>query len=165
MQCPQPGENQGEVVPVKHIFMIFVRVTSVILVLAPLAIPGYPFKLPSERTSHLVDYDSRWRHVRPHETNVRTVGTMTRRMGRGEGEDDKRSMDDQIDYSADPLTAFLGKFLPKDRTAAAPQAKDLVRSSVRVRSTCCLPTVPSSCHTVRREKLPCARSTGELIDI
>lgn len=118
--------------------MVFARVTWVILVLAPLAIQGYPFKLPLESTPHVVNYDPRWSHVRPHETNLRRVGTMTRRMGRGESGDDERFIDDEIDYSADPLTAFLGKFLPKDRTAAAPQAKDLVRPSVRLLSTSCL---------------------------
>lgn len=34
---------------------------------------------------------------------------------------------DGVDYSADPLTAFLGKFLPRGEKSNPPQAKDLVR--------------------------------------
>ncbi|CAM9421972.1 unnamed protein product [Ectocarpus sp. 8 AP-2014] len=33
---------------------------------------------------------------------------------------------DGVDYSADPITAFLGKFLPKGEKSNPPQAKDLV---------------------------------------
>lgn len=35
--------------------------------------------------------------------------------------------DDGVDYSADPITAFLGKFLPSEKEKSkSPQAKDLV---------------------------------------
>ena len=35
--------------------------------------------------------------------------------------------DDGVDYSADPITAFLGKFLPSGKEKSeSPQAKDLV---------------------------------------
>lgn len=39
-----------------------------------------------------------------------------------------------VDYSADPITAFLGKFLPKGEDGAdkSPKAEDLVGSSSRV---------------------------------
>lgn len=44
-----------------------------------------------------------------------------------EGADEGDKGGDDIDYSADPLTGFLGKFLPSgDKRKPAPQAKDLV---------------------------------------
>lgn len=46
--------------------------------------------------------------------------------GEGEG--------DGVDYSADPLTAFLGKFLPSsEEKRISPQAEDLVRDTNRRR--------------------------------
>lgn len=38
---------------------------------------------------------------------------------------------DGVDYSADRLTAFLGKFLPNSEKSDPPQAQDLVRSIIR----------------------------------
>lgn len=40
--------------------------------------------------------------------------------------DDGGGEGDGVDYSADPLTAFLGKFLPSEEKSNAPQAEDLV---------------------------------------
>lgn len=45
-----------------------------------------------------------------------------------EGADGSDGGGDDIDYSADPLTGFIGKFLPSgDKKKPTPQAKDLVR--------------------------------------
>ena len=47
--------------------------------------------------------------------------------GREEG-DNGGGEGDWVDYSADPLTAFLGKFLPSsEEKSISPQAEDLVR--------------------------------------
>lgn len=44
-----------------------------------------------------------------------------------EGGDDGGGEGDEVDYSADPLTAFLGKFLPSNEDkSSSPQAEDLV---------------------------------------
>lgn len=51
--------------------------------------------------------------------------------GKEEADEGDRGGDD-IDYSADPLTGLLGKFLPSgDKRKPTPQAKDLV-------SYCCV---------------------------
>jgi len=42
---------------------------------------------------------------------------------------DEGGGDDGIDYSADPITAFLGKFLPKEEKSKTPQAAELVSVS------------------------------------
>lgn len=52
-----------------------------------------------------------------------------------EGGDDGGGEGDEVDYSADPLTAFLGKFLPSNEDkSSSPQAEDLVRYILYVRS-------------------------------
>lgn len=51
----------------------------------------------------------------------RTRGQETARKATNEGDDDG------VDYSADPITAFLGKFLPSGKEeSTTPQAEDLV---------------------------------------
>lgn len=56
----------------------------------------------------------------------RPSASTSRRAGSGsDGDGDG----DGVDYSADPLTAFLGKFLPKGEKSNPPQAKDLVRAT------------------------------------
>lgn len=52
--------------------------------------------------------------------------TTSVRLGKADGEVDEKFRDDGVDYSADPLTAFLGKFLPRGEKTASPQAEDLV---------------------------------------
>lgn len=54
---------------------------------------------------------------------------------RSEGRDDGGDEGDGVDYSADPLTAFLGKFLPGgEEKSSSPKAEDLVRLYVRANS-------------------------------
>lgn len=67
------------------------------------------------------------RHARCPLLRPRCVQTVCKSAGKDED-------GDGVDYSADPITAFLGKFLPKGEKSNPPQAKDLV--SVGVKDCC-----------------------------
>ena len=68
-------------------------------------------------------------HPVPRLPGTRGQETQTAREATNDGDDDG------IDYSADPITAFLGKFLPSGKEKSeTPQAKDLVSTFFAVLS-------------------------------
>lgn len=119
------------------------------LVLAIMLSPGVSFHIPASKNNVRQVWDGQIRRdVTLHEPNGRCV---TSRRSKSNDKDDDQSDEDQINYSADPLTAFLGKFLPKEQNEATPRAEDLVREdnewaycSIIMWQECFFAHVPSS---------------------
>lgn len=75
---------------------------------------------------------------------LRSESSLTR--PKAEGGDGGGEEGDGVDYSADPLTAFLGKFLPSGEKSTPPQAEDLASS---VQTTCMYLIINNKWHILK----------------